>query len=216
MPLAESVRPCFLCAKLMRKSGVDGTRYRRKPLIPNRSSLHERREFAMMPIKTTVVCGFLTLVALSGCAMRPMGPTVAVMPAPNKPFEAFQDDVALCKQFAAQQVSGQAKAANDQALGAGVLGTALGAGLGAAVGGGRGAAVGAATGAIAGGVTGAGNSQEAQLSIQQRYDIAYSQCMYSRGNQVPGFRPPPVRRRYEGYPPPPPPDAPPPPPPDGY
>lgn len=27
------------------------------------------------------------------------------------------------------------------------------------------------------------------MTIQQRYDVAFSQCMYSRGNQVPGFAP---------------------------
>jgi len=27
------------------------------------------------------------------------------------------------------------------------------------------------------------------MGIQQQYDIFYSQCMYARGNQVPGFAP---------------------------
>ncbi len=27
------------------------------------------------------------------------------------------------------------------------------------------------------------------MNIQQQYNIYYSQCMYSRGNQVPGFSP---------------------------
>jgi hypothetical protein len=48
--------------------------------------------------------------------------------------------------------------------------------------------------------------------LQERYNFAYAQCMYSRGNQVPGFAP-------AGAPPPPPPGyAPPgaPPPPPGY
>jgi hypothetical protein len=27
------------------------------------------------------------------------------------------------------------------------------------------------------------------MSLQQRYDLAYAQCMYTRGNQVPGFMP---------------------------
>jgi len=88
------------------------------------------------------------------------------------------------------------------ALAAG-FGVALGAGLGAAIGGGQGAAVGAGTGALAGTAIGAGSTQQAQMSLQQRYDIAYTQCMYSRGNQVPG---------YQTAAPPPPPSAPPPPP----
>ncbi|HEY0185270.1 MAG TPA: glycine zipper family protein, partial [Rhodopila sp.] len=77
--------------------------------------------------------------------------------------------------------------------------TLLGAGLGAAIGGGRGAAIGAGAGALGGTAIGAGPSQNAQYSLQQRYDLAYAQCMYSRGNQVPGYQPPP------GPPPPPPP-----------
>ena len=59
----------------------------------------------------------------------------------------------------------------------------------------------------------AGPANNAQGSLQQRYDVAYSQCMYAKGNQVPGFAAP-------GAPPPPPPppnyaapSSPPPPPP---
>jgi hypothetical protein len=35
-------------------------------------------------------------------------------------------------------------------------------------------------------------NQQGTQTIQQRYDIAYSQCMYSKGNQVPGYEPAPV------------------------
>jgi peptidoglycan hydrolase-like protein with peptidoglycan-binding domain len=75
-----------------------------------------------------------------------------------------------------------------------LLTTVLGAGLGAAVGGaggsaGAGAAVGAAAGAGGGAALGAGNSSADQAAIQQQYDNAFAQCMYSRGNQVPGFAP---------------------------
>ena len=40
------------------------------------------------------------------------------------------------------------------------------------------------------------------MNLQQRYDLAYSQCMYSRGNQVPGFQPsyaPPPPPPYQPY-----------------
>lgn len=60
----------------------------------------------MQRIKTTTIASIAALVALAGCAAPPMGPTVAVMPGPNKPFEAFQTDQAVCKQFAEQQVGG--------------------------------------------------------------------------------------------------------------
>jgi hypothetical protein len=131
---------------------------------------------------------------LAGCAQPPMGPTVQVMPGPAKSFGDFQNDQVLCKNFAASQVSGQAEQANQQAAGAAVLGTVLGAGLGAAIGSaggaaGTGAAIGAGTGAVAGTAIGAQGTANAQYSIQQQYDNAYSQCMYSKGDQVPGYAP---------------------------
>jgi hypothetical protein len=182
-----------------------------------------------MRVRKLALAGLSSVVLLQACASPPMGPTVTVMPGPNKPFQAFQDDTALCKDFANSQVAGQVEQANNQGVGAAVLGTVLGAGLGAAVGGGRGAAVGAASGATVGTVVGADNSTRSQYSIQRRYDIAYSQCMYSKGNQVPGYvpagyvqrpppPPPPVYAAPPAYPPPPPPPPgyyPPPPPPPG-
>lgn len=126
---------------------------------------------------------------LAGCAQTPMGPTVQVMPGPGKPFEAFQYDQASCKQFAEQSVSGQAQNANTRAVGAAAIGTVLGAGLGAAIGGGRGAAIGAGSGAVAGTGLGMGSSSNEQYSIQQQYDNAFAQCMYAKGNMVPGYGP---------------------------
>lgn len=169
----------------------------------------------MKNVKATLAAGLATLLVVAGCAQPPPGPTVGVMPPPNKPFDAFQQDQAMCRQFADLQTAGQAEAANNQAVGGAILGTVLGAGLGAAIGGGRGAAIGAASGAALGTGVGASNSQAQQYSIQQRYDMAYSQCMYSRGNQVPGYAPSPPPPPPPGYAPPPaPPDYPPPPP--GY
>ena len=159
------------------------------------------------------------LLFLSACATTPMGPTVNVMPNPNKPFDQFVSDQAQCKDYAAGQVQGAAQQANNQQVGTAVIGTVLGAGLGAAIGRGRGAAIGAASGAVAGTAYGAGPAGYAQYSIQQRYDMAYSQCMYSRGDQVPGYSPPPGYAPGPGYPPPPPSGYPPPPPgsyPPGY
>lgn len=133
-------------------------------------------------------------VTLAGCAQTPMGPTVQVMPGPGKSFDAFQNDQGSCKVYAAGQVQGQADAANQQAVGAGLLTTVLGAGLGAAIGGaggaaGAGAAIGAASGAGLGTAIGANGSSYAQMSIQQQYDNAFSQCMYAKGDQVPGYAP---------------------------
>jgi len=126
---------------------------------------------------------------LSACATQPMGPTVQVMPAPNKPFQMFQQEQVECKGYAQSQVQGQADSANNKAVGSALLGAALGAGLGAAVGGGRGAGVGAAAGGLVGTGVGADGTNNAQLSIQVQYDNAYSTCMYSKGNQIPGMAP---------------------------
>jgi uncharacterized protein YcfJ len=165
-----------------------------------------------------------TSILIASCAETPMGPTVQVMPAPNKPFNTFQEDQILCKNYAEQQVSGQAQQANERAIGAGLLGTALGTAVGAAAtgGSGRGLATGAAVGAVGGTALGMGSSYGQQGGIQVQYNNAYSQCMYSKGNQVPGFAPAvaaPLPPPQASAPPPPPPSGsvpPPPPPPAGY
>ncbi|MFI4986366.1 MAG: YMGG-like glycine zipper-containing protein [Alphaproteobacteria bacterium] len=169
--------------------------------------------------------GLTALLSLASGAAGAMTPSVQVMPATNKPPEVFQQDQYVCMQYAEQQSGGTAaqnQAAN-QAVGSAIVGTILGAGLGAAFGGGRGAAIGAASGAFAGTTYGVANAQSAQWSIQQRYDVSYMQCMYAKGNQVPGFdpsnpQPPPPPDSSApppGYsqPPPPPSGSPPPPPP---
>jgi hypothetical protein len=123
-----------------------------------------------------------------------MGPTVQVMPGPGKTFDVFQADNASCKTFAADQVKGQADAANQRAIGTALLTTALGAGVGAAGGNlagdaGGGAALGGALGAGSGAAIGATNNAGDQMNIQGQYDNAFSQCMYAKGEQVPGYAP---------------------------
>jgi hypothetical protein len=164
----------------------------------------------------------VSMLLLNACASEPMGPTIQVLPRDGKPFSVFQSDDAICRQFASGQVQGGAEQANNRQVGTAVIGTLLGAGLGAAIGGGRGAAIGAGAGVLGGTAVGAGPSERAQYSLQERYNTAYAQCMYSHGNQIPGFRPaeppPPPPGYAPGYPPPgyAPGYPPPPPPPPGY
>ncbi len=113
------------------------------------------------------------------------------LPPQGKSFEAFQADDVTCRGFASQQTGGAsaAQAANNSAVGSALLGTALGAGVGAAIGSvggavGAGAAIGGATGLLAGSAIGAGNAQAAGGNVQARYDTAYTQCMYSKGDTV--------------------------------
>jgi hypothetical protein len=72
-----------------------------------------------------------------------------------------------------------------------VVGTAVGAGAGALLGAasghaGGGAAIGAGTGLLLGTALGAGAGDEYGYDAQRKYDFAYVQCMYSKGNQIPG------------------------------
>ncbi len=126
----------------------------------------------------------LAAVLLSGCATTPMGPTALVMPAQGKPFEVFAQEQEMCKQFAGGEVDGGATMSNLKQLGTMAISTALGAGLGASVRGRRGAEFGGAVGAIGGGAMAGHGSARDQNTLQGRYDLAYTQCMYSRGNQI--------------------------------
>ena len=152
---------------------------------------------------------FLALLVLGGCATLPKGPSVMVLPPPGKPFEQFQAEDAICRQWAAQQIGQSPQETVNQNTAAGaVAGAVIGAGLGAAIGSttgdmGSGLAIGAASGLLLGTAAGANTGQVYGWEAQRRYDIAYQQCMYAKGNQIPGVvtRTRPVRR----MPPPPPP-----------
>lgn len=124
-------------------------------------------------------------VLLAACTTVPTGPSVAVMPGSGKSFEQFNQDDAVCRQFASNQNSGDTQASNDRAVESGVVGTLIGGVVGAALGGRQGAAVGAGTGLLVGSANGANESQRGSMSAQRRYDISYEQCMYTKGNSVP-------------------------------
>lgn len=130
---------------------------------------------------------FSLAMLLTGCASLPEGPSVMVLPGTGMSFEQFGNDDAVCRQYALGQVGGTTP--NQAAVGAGagsaVVGTALGAAAGAALGGGEGAAIGAGTGLVAGSIVGTGTAQSSGYAAQQRYDIAYIQCMYAKGHRVP-------------------------------
>jgi Glycine-zipper domain len=151
------------------------------------------------------------MLCLSACVTLPSSPTVMVLPAAGKPFDQFQVDEILCRQYAEQQVGiapDQAGAQNT--LHGAAIGTLLGAGAGAAIGAATGsadvgAAIGAGTGLLIGTAAGAEWGAAAAGTLQWRYDVAYTQCMYAKGNQVPG-----VAAAPSSSVPPPPPHAPPP------
>ena len=134
------------------------------------------------------ICGLL----LGACATVPAGPGLMALPGTGKSFEQFQIDDTVCRQWASQQTgtTPERAAGVSTAEGAGV-GTLLGAGLGAAIGAAAGhpgawAAVGAAGGLLAGTGVGASRGEAAGYQAQRRYDNTYGQCMYAKGNQIPG------------------------------
>lgn len=175
------------------------------------------------------------LMMLIGCATIPPGPSVMVLPAPGKTFEHFRADDGECRQWADGQTGLSANETVNQNLAAGaVIGTLMGAGLGAAIGAASGnpatgLAIGAAGGLIGGSAVAGNQAAASGWEAQRRYDIAYQQCMFTKGNRVPAAEGPPrpVRRAPQVPPPPlryaPPPPAtqpgaypPPPPPPPPY
>ncbi len=162
---------------------------------------------------------------LAGCAASiPNGPSVAVMPAPGKSFDLFVVEERECRQFAQQSIGISAsQAATESEVKSIVAGTAIGAVAGAIGGGHEGAGTGAAIGMIGGAAMGSGEASYSGREAQRRYDIAYEQCMYAKGNQLPqahyyqprviysqppaptpSYYPPPAPSYYPPPPPPPP------------
>ena len=154
----------------------------------------------MLKPNIPVICVSLVALTLAGCAStRPTGPSLTVIPGPNKTQAVFNRDADLCDISAQRANGGQTpgEAANEAAVSTAVVGTAIGALAGAAIGAasgraGAGAAIGAGTGLLAGSAIGAGKADAAGGSVQARYDSVYAQCMQSRGNQI--ITPPPPPR----------------------
>ena len=164
----------------------------------------------MMKAKQSIFLLVVPMVLLSmiGCATIPSGPSVMALPAPGKSFEQFQMDDYVCRQWAAQRIGQSPQETADQsAVKSAAVGTVVGAALGAVIGAaaghaGTGAAIGAGSGLVVGTAAGANAGEASGWRAQHIYDMAYTQCMYAKGNQVPGVT---QTRRYRRPPPPPPP-----------
>ncbi len=156
-------------------------------------------------------------VAISACATIPTGPSVMALPGQGKSFDQFRMDDYSCRQYAYEQVGGATgqRAAQRSAVSSAVVGTAVGAVAGAAIGSasgnmGAGAAIGAGGGLLVGSAAGAGYASGSYYEAQRRYDNAYLQCMYAKGNQIPGYQRERSSSQRSSSPPPPPADYPPP------
>jgi hypothetical protein len=165
------------------------------------------------------------VLALGACVSIPTGPSMMALPGTGKTFDQFRMDDGDCRQYSYAQNGGNTpeSAATDSGIKSAAVGTLIGAAAGAALGGGRGTAAGAGVGLAGGALAGTGAAGESSYGMQRRYDIAYTQCMYSKGHKVPvsgrfvsptdnvgASVPPPPRRDLR--PPPPPVGNPPPPP----
>lgn len=167
-----------------------------------------------------LVIALVGTATLAGCVHVPPGPNVMAMPGRGKTFETFQYDDDDCRAYAASRVDPDARRSNDNAVASAAIGTAVGAAAGAAIGAaagdpGIGAAVGAGVGLLGGTAVAADESNYGRWSVQRRYDSAYVQCMYAKGNRVPVRRssrpaaayhtppPPPPGAAYSNVPPPP-------------
>jgi hypothetical protein len=137
--------------------------------------------------RRVVYCSVLLM--FSGCMTTvPIGPRVAVMPAPGKPFEVFAAEEHLCRQYAEQSIGiTPDSSASRNYAGTAVAGTAIGTAAGALLGGREGAPVGAGVGLIAGSAAGSNQAAYSSRDAQWSYDNAYTQCMYAKGNQIPGY-----------------------------
>jgi hypothetical protein len=163
--------------------------------------------------------GLLMVVPLlEACATVPSGPSVMVLPGSGRSFEQFQADDGVCRQWAQQQTGiTPGEASSGSGIGSAAVGTVLGAAAGAAIGAAAGnpalgAAAGAGGGLLFGSAAGVGAASYAGGITQRRYDIAYQQCMYAKGNQIPAVVRSSHRSSYGAPPPPPPPENSPPPP----
>jgi hypothetical protein len=137
---------------------------------------------------------FFMVVALTACATMPSGPSVMSLPGTGKTFDQFRMDDAVCRQFAFEQIGGMTaqQAGQSSAVTSAAVGTVLGAAAGAAIGSvsgdmGAGAAIGAGSGLLFGSAVGQGYASASYYENQRRYDNAYIQCMYAKGNRVPVY-----------------------------
>ena len=156
-------------------------------------------------LRTRSLFSCLAALVLGGCATFPTGPSVMVMPAPGKPFEQFQADDAVCRQWAAQQIGGTPGAPANQNTAIGAHGRdghrgrpRCGDRLRHRPRGYRGCHrgwCGTSRRRRRGGQCRSGVRMGGPASVRQ----LYQQCMYSKGNQIPGV----MRGSRRGYGPPP-------------
>jgi hypothetical protein len=139
------------------------------------------------------------LIAVLGCAsavaaceeVPPSGPTVMALPSAGKNLTTFEQEDGQCRAQVAAKIGNALPGKSGTQVGVGsaavgsVVGAAAGSAIGAAAGNaGAGAAIGGAAGLAGGVAIGANDAAASEGDLQTRYDIAYTQCMYSHGDTV--------------------------------
>lgn len=143
-----------------------------------------------MPKHSRPLIVLAALLTLGGCQPAPItGPTIAVMPGPGKSLNQFQNDDYACRGFAQNQSYAPPATGLNSPVGTAAATTTVGAAGGALLGAaggnaGMGAAIGAGVGLLGGAVYGAHKKNQAEAATQQSYNIAYAQCMTTKGNRV--------------------------------
>ncbi len=137
--------------------------------------------------RVRLVIAAAAVASLGACVSMPNSPGVMALPGSKKTFDQFQADDYACRDYAYRAIGGQTaqQAATNSAVASAAVGTAIGAAAGAAFGGSQGAAIGAGTGLLFGSAVGSSTSYASGSAAQMRYDDAYTQCMYAKGNRVP-------------------------------
>ena len=142
---------------------------------------------------TASVALLIAALALGACTIvPPSGPSVMALPAEGKSFEQFQADDDTCQQYASDRIGNGTpqQAANESGAASAAVGTTIGAAAGALIGVAAGdpaigAAIGGGSGLLLSSMIGMSNAYASGAALQQRYDIAYTQCMVAKGESVP-------------------------------
>jgi len=131
------------------------------------------------------------------------------LPKQGESFEVFQQHDITCRQYATLQSGDKSpqQAAARNAVGGAAVGAGVGAAAGALIGSasghaGNGAAIGAGSGLLAGTLLGSASGRNAAASVQQQYNMAYTQCMVANGDRVSPSTPRRTRMVYRPAPPP--------------
>lgn len=136
---------------------------------------------------------FIGVTFLAGCTPPPpSGPTIAAMPHRGEALATFQADDYACQNYAQETIGSpeaQQQTETNNVVESTIIGTTAGAAVGALLGSaggnaGTGAAIGAGAGLLGGAAVGSNNEAATGMSAQRRYNVAYAQCMTSKGYKI--------------------------------